>query len=275
LCSTTQVGKSAAWKPEPKTSRDFRTDANRAFEDIAHLNRIVSRGQLAASLAHELAQPLAAILVNAQAALRLASLPDPDLKEIRAALADITQDDQRAQAVVQNMRAVFQKRRIAVKKVDLNRVVNDVIRLARNSAQLCRIRIRVMLCSESAVVLGDSVVLQQVLLNLINNGMDAMMRLPTERRILAIATEVTATSSRGAIMVRDNGSGVAEADKPKLFTPFFSTKIDGLGIGLSICRALIESIDGRISLENRSGPGAAFRVELPLATHEDDLSKVA
>jgi C4-dicarboxylate-specific signal transduction histidine kinase len=275
LCSTTQVGKSAAWKPEPKTSRDFRTDANRAFEDIAHLNRIVSRGQLAASLAHELAQPLAAILVNAQAALRLASLPDPDLKEIRAALADITQDDQRAQAVVQNMRAVFQKRRITVKKVDLNRVVNDVIRLARNSAQLCRIRIRVMLCSESAVVLGDSVVLQQVLLNLINNGMDAMMRLPTERRILAIATEVTATSSRGAIMVRDNGSGVAEADKPKLFTPFFSTKIDGLGIGLSICRALIESIDGRISLENRSGPGAAFRVELPLATHEDDLSKVA
>jgi C4-dicarboxylate-specific signal transduction histidine kinase len=275
LCSTTQVGKSAAWKPEPKTSRDFRTDANRAFEDIAHLNRIVSRGQLAASLAHELAQPLAAILVNAQAALRIASLPDPDLKEIRAALADITQDDQRAQAVVQNMRAVFQKRRITVKKVDLNRVVNDVIRRARDSAQLCRIRIRVMLCSESAVVLGDSVVLQQVLLNLINNGMDAMMRLPTERRILAIATEVTATSSRGAIMVRDNGSGVAEADKPKLFTPFFSTKIDGLGIGLSICRALIESIDGRISLENRSGPGAAFRVELPLATHEDDLSKVA
>jgi C4-dicarboxylate-specific signal transduction histidine kinase len=274
LCATTQVGKSAAWKPEPKTSRDFRTDANRAFEDIAHLNRIVSRGQLAASLAHELAQPLAAILVNAQAALRIASLPDPDLKEIRAALADITQDDQRAQAVVQNMRAVFQKRRITVKKVDLNRVVNDVIRLARNSAQLCRIRIRVMLCSESAVVLGDSVVLQQVLLNLINNGMDAMMRLPTERRILAIATEVTATSSRGAIMVRDNGSGVAEADKPKLFTPFFSTKIDGLGIGLSICRALIESIDGRISLENRSGPGAAFRVELPLATQED-LSKIA
>jgi signal transduction histidine kinase len=236
-----------------------------ALEEIVHLNRILSMGQLAASLAHELAQPLAAIRANTKAAARLASLPKPDLSEIRAALADIAADDRRAETVVQNIRAVFQKRPIALEDMDLNQVVDDVAQLVRHNAELRRVRIRLLLCSQPVMVRGDHGVLQQILLNLVNNAMDAMSQLPIERRVLALTTRVAAGRGYGRVRVEDNGSGIAEEDKPRLFTPFFTTKSKGLGIGLSICRTLVEFLHGKIHLENRTGPGTTFVVELPLA----------
>ena len=238
------------------------------LEEIAHLNRAASMGQMAASIAHELAQPLAAILSNAQAAARFASRPEPDLDEIRGALADITEDDQRARAFVQNMRAMFQKQTITRAPLELNAMARDVSRLVRHDALRRDIQIRVNTSSDAVQVLGDAIAVQQVLLNLVNNGMDAMKDLPQGQRYLTLTALVPSDSGYGTILVEDNGCGVPEENKSKLFTPFFTTKADGLGMGLSICRSLIESLGGRIALVDSHHAGAVFQVDLPLVTGE-------
>jgi len=247
------------------------TDRKRAEDDritmlesIAHLNRAASMGQLAASLAHELAQPLAAIMSNAQAASRFANLPEPDLLEIREALAEITEDNQRARAFLFNMRAMFQKQRISRTVVDLNGIIHDVSRMIRNDAERRGVQIRVYQSPTAALVSGDAVVVQQVILNLANNAMDAMQQVPLGQKILTLTCSLNHGGTLGAITVQDAGIGVPEPFKSKLFTPFFTTKQDGLGLGLSICRSLIESLDGRIVLIERSEPGAIFQIELPV-----------
>lgn len=236
-----------------------------SLERFVHKDGMASGTQMAASLAHELAQPLAAILSNAQAAERFANRANPDLSEIRGALADITEDDRRARAVVENMRAMFQRHRIAPRDLDLNQVVNSVTRLVKNEAVSQGVEVRLMLVPTAVQVRGYESILQQVLLNLIGNGMDAMRQTPKNRRVLTVTTAVQSGANCGTVLVEDCGKGIAEGDKPKLFTPFFTTKSDGLGMGLSISRSLVESLGGRITLEDRSGPGAAFRVSLPLA----------
>lgn len=239
------------------------SDRLKMLEEIAHLNRVASMGQMAASLAHELAQPLAAILSNAQAAARFANRPNPDLGEIQGALADITEDDERARSFVQNMRSMFQKQTIARTHFDLNKVIYNVTRLVRNDAILRGIQLRIALSPNPITVAGDAIVLQQVILNLASNGMDALQLAPGQK-ILTLTTLVRPESDFGTVLVEDNGCGVAEEDRHRLFTPFFTTKKDGLGMGLSICRSLIESLDGRIALLERTEPGATFEVELPL-----------
>jgi PAS domain S-box-containing protein len=240
------------------------SDRLKMLEEIAHLNRVASMGQMAASLAHELAQPLAAILSNAQAAARFASRPEPDLGEIQGALADITEDDERARSFVQNMRSMFQKQTIARTQFDLNKVIYNVTRLVRNDAILKSIQLRIVLSPDPITVSGDAIVLQQVILNLASNGMDALQLAPSGQKVLTLTTLVRPGSDFGTVLVEDNGCGVAEEDRHRLFTPFFTTKKDGLGMGLSICRSLIESLDGRISLLERTERGATFEVELPL-----------
>jgi signal transduction histidine kinase len=243
-------------------------DRIRMLEEIAHLNRVASMGQMAASLAHELAQPLASILSNAQAATRFANRFQPDLEEIRGALAEITADDQRARAFVQNMRAMFQRHTIAHAQVDLNRIVDDVSRLVRNEALRRGVQIRVVPFPDAIFVLADAVALQQVILNMVNNGMDALAQLPCQSKVLTLTTQVQMDSSFGTILVEDNGCGVAKENRERLFTPFFTTKSDGLGMGLSICRSLIKSLGGRITLVDRSEPGTVFQVQLPLAAQQ-------
>lgn len=242
-------------------------DRLKMLEEIAHLNRVASLGQMAASLAHELAQPLAAILSNAQAAVRFANRPEPDMGEIQGALADITEDDERARSFVQNMRSMFQRQTISRTQLDLNRITYEVSRLVRNDAVRRGVHIRLNSSIDPIFVFGDAIVLQQVILNLVNNGMDALENLPSERKVLKLTTLIRNES--GSILVEDNGCGVPEESKPKLFTPFFTTKKDGLGMGLSICRSLIESLDGQIVLLDRDEPGAAFEVTLPLISNDD------
>ncbi len=234
------------------------------LEEITHLNRVASMGQMAASLVHELVQPLAAILSNAQAAVRFASRPEPDLQEIQGALSDIAEDDQRARAFVNNMRSMFQKQTITRTSLDLNRIVYDVSRLVRNDALRRGIQIRVAMSLEAIPISGDAVALQQVILNLVSNGMDALQNKPSGQKTLTLTTLARKEPGYGTIMVEDNGCGIAEENKSKLFTPFFTTKNDGLGMGLSICRSLIESLDGRITLLDRDESGAAFQVDLPI-----------
>jgi PAS domain S-box-containing protein len=233
-------------------------------EEIAYLNRAASMGQMAASLAHELSQPLAAILSNAQAAARFAIQPEPDIEEIRAALSEIVEDEQRASSFVHNMRAMFQRREFTQSPFDLNRVVNEMIRIVRIDAVSKGVHVRVNLSPGPLSVLGDTIALQQIILNLVNNAMDALQRAPSEPRIVTLTTEARADSGWGTIWVEDNGPGIPEEQRAMLFKPFFTTKPHGLGLGLSICRSLAESLGGRIEFVDRPGSGALFQVDLPL-----------
>lgn len=256
------------WLIKRRTRTQQRLERQLALEEISHLNRVASMGHMAASLAHELAQPLAAILGNAQAAERLASRPSPDLLEIRAALADIREDDKRARAVLENMRALFKKQKIQRHEVDLNEIATAVSRLVRKDALLRGIELRLILSANTPKVLGDEVPLQQVILNLINNGMDAMRDLPQDERVLTVTTYV-GEDNCGIILVEDNGPGIADKDKMKLFMPFFTTKSEGLGMGLSICRSILDSLGGHITFDNRPQRGSVFIVELPLAVKRE------
>jgi signal transduction histidine kinase len=243
-------------------------DRIQMLEAIAHLNRVASLGQMAASLAHELAQPLASILSNAQAGFRFASRPEPNLEEIRGAFADITEDDHRARAVVQNTRAMFQRQAIAHTQVDLNRIVDDVGRLVKNEALRRGVQVRVALDPNAVIVVVEATALQQVILNLVNNGMDALRELPSGSRVLTLTTTRGTGSKFGTILVEDNGCGITKENRQRLFTPFFTTKTEGLGMGLLICRSLIESLGGHITLLDGSEPGTVFQVEVPLAAEQ-------
>jgi C4-dicarboxylate-specific signal transduction histidine kinase len=178
------------------------------------------------------------------------------------------------------MRAMFQKQRISRTAVDLNEVVRDVSRIIRNEALRKGVRVSVNLSPEAVLVSGDPVVAQQVILNLANNGMDALQQVPPGQKTLTLTTLIGHDGLTGTILVEDNGCGIADGNKPRLFTPFFTTKLDGMGLGLSICRSLIESLDGRITLVECPAPGAAFKVELPVipesptkALHDPEFSQ--
>ncbi len=239
-------------------------ERTRSRTEIYHLNRVAAMGQLAASLAHELSQPLAAIMSNAEAAQRFAGRPNPDMVEIREALDDITRDDRRARAVIQGMRSMLKKENFVIEPVDLNQIAASVVQMVRNEATLRGMRIELALFPTGVVVKGDPVALQQVVLNLASNGLDAMMDTTAERR-LTLRTTKGPGASVGTVLVEDSGPGVSAELRDKLFQPFFTTKRTGLGMGLSICQSILESLGGRIDLKNHSGKGAVFFVELPLA----------
>jgi len=243
-------------------------DRRRTLDELHHMNRVASVGQLAGSLAHELAQPLASILSNTQAATRFACRPDPDLAEIRQALTEIAEDDRRASSIIERLRTILRKQPLQVQDLDLNRIVDEVGRLIRNVLQVRRIRIRLNLAADGVIVRGDQVSLQQVVLNILNNGMDAVQDLPFEQRVLTVTTR--SANGWGEILVDDDGHGIPEPIKGRLFDSFFTTKREGLGMGLSICRSIVETFGGRISAENRDEGGARFRISLPLSAKEVD-----
>ena len=240
-------------------------ERERMQEEAAHLHRATEMGQLVASLAHELAQPLGAVLGNAQAAARLAARSEPDLAEIQSALADIIEDDQRARAVLNNVRAILKRHAVTPHRVNLNEIVENVTVMVRSSAQLRGIQLRFVLSEDAVLVQGDEVPLQQVLLNLVNNAMDAMSQVPAERRVLTLKTVIQIDSGSGLLVVEDQGPGVPNDLKAKLFEPFFTTKGEGLGMGLAICHTILQMLGGSIELLNKSEPGATFQVALPLA----------
>ena len=232
--------------------------------EIYHLNRVAAMGQLAASLAHELSQPLAAILSNAEAAQRFAGRDNPDLAEIREALNDIADDDRRARGVIQGMRAMLKKKDLKVEPVDLNHIASSVAQMVRNEATLRGMSVQVSLRPSPVMVKGDPIALQQVLLNLASNGLDAMTG-TGGGGCLTIRTAGELDGSTATVWVDDEGSGVGDELRDKLFQPFFTTKRTGLGMGLSICQSILDSLGGRIEVKNRDGKGASFSVTLPSA----------
>jgi C4-dicarboxylate-specific signal transduction histidine kinase len=231
---------------------------------LTHLSRVGMLGELGGALAHELKQPLTAILSNAQALQRLLERKAIDKKEVRAVIRDIINDDSRATAVIQHLRSLLKPGEFQGRTLNLNDVVADTLELVRNDLMTRRIAVSTALHSHNLTVVGDCVHLQQLLLNLIFNATEAMAEKNARGEMLLIATDLMEGPS-AHIAVSDTGPGIKSEIMERLFEPFVSTKAQGLGLGLSISRAIVTSHKGRIWAHNNPGRGATFHVTLPLA----------
>jgi PAS domain S-box-containing protein len=232
-------------------------------EELAHVARISTMGELAASLAHELNQPLTAILSNAQAALRFLSSKPADIEEVREILQDIVKDNSRASEVIRRMRSLVKKEAIEFAPVDMPSLVRDVAALVHSDAILLNVKLLVETTDGLPAVHGDKVQLQQVVLNLLLNAFDAMKECPPTERQVKLSVE---RNDAGLIQtaVSDRGPGLSHDKLDKIFQPFYTTKGEGLGMGLSICRSIIEAHGGRLWAENNPDRGATFYFTLPL-----------
>jgi len=235
-------------------------DAQRQHEELAHLSRVTTVSELSGSLAHELNQPLAIILTNAQAAQRLLAQEPPDLAEAREILADIVSEDQRAGEVIRRLRSLLKHGETNLQPLTVNAMVEEVLQLSRNSLIGHGITIHRTLAPSVPQVHGDHIQLQQVLLNLILNACDAMSANPPAGRQLTVATAHRDGAVR--ISVSDTGCGLPP-DAERIFEPFYTTKKHGLGLGLPICRSIVTAHKGRLWAENGAARGAVFHLELP------------
>jgi len=241
------------------TERKRAEEANRG---LAHVSRLAVVGELTAMIAHEVNQPLGAILSNADAAEILLKSDDPPLHEIHEILADIRRDDLRAGETIRRTRELLRRRDMQMEPLDLNDIVADVLHLAAGDALRRRVQMRTELASALPVVSGDRVHLQHALLNLILNAMDAMAGKPAAARELTIRTSLDGSGGVEVAIV-DRGTGIPAGRMSSIFDSFFSTKADGMGLGLSIARSIIAAHRGRIWAENNPGAGATFRFVLP------------
>ncbi len=239
-----------------------RKRAEEAQQNLAHVSRLAVVGELTAMIAHEINQPLGAILSNAEAAEILLESKNPPLDEIRLILQDIRKDDLRADEAIRRIRALLRKREMQMQLMDLNEAIVDGLRLVAGDALRRHVRIRRHLTEGLPHVLADRVHIQQVLLNLVVNGMDAMNSTPESERLLTIATRFEG-DSHIAVSIVDHGHGVAPEKIPRLFDSFYTTKKDGMGLGLSIARSILEAHRGRIWAENNADKGATFYFTLP------------
>ena len=236
----------------------------RSLDEIAHLNRVAAMGELTASLAHELNQPLAAILSNAQAANRFLNRESPNFAQVRECLTDIVVDDKRAGEVIKTVRALLRRGESQASLVDLNEVVRDAIRLLGTDAMLRHASVKFEPLPALRPVLGDRTQLHQVVLNLIVNGLDAVAERSAEDRWVLVRT-AEAEGGGVELTVEDSGKGIAESDLARVFEPFYTTKQEGLGMGLSISRTILQAHGGRIWAERSAGHGAIFYCLLPVA----------
>ena len=229
---------------------------------LAHLGRVAVLGELSGALAHELSQPLTAILSNAQAARRMLARQPVDLREIDEILEDIASADRRAGEVIRRLRAMFKRGESNPQLLDLNEITRDVLDFARSDLLTRHVQVTTRLAADLPKVRGDSVQVQQVLLNLIVNGCEAMIGNEPNDRALVIETSVVDHDTVG-IAVLDNGSGIRADILDQLFEPFVTTKHQGLGLGLTICRSIATAHGGQLWAGNNADRGSAFRLLLP------------
>ena len=238
-------------------------DAAAQREELAHLNRVMILAEQSGALAHELSQPLAAILTNAQAARRLLDQSPLDVDELRAVLDDVIKNDKRAGTVIHRLRELLKKSSAVLQPVDLNEVTREVIDLTHSDLLLRRMPITTALSPGIPPVLGDRVQLQQVILNLILNACDAMSTVEPAEREITLTT--VADDGFVQIAVTDRGVGIPEGQLDSVFDPFVTHRPQGLGLGLTISRSIVLAHRGRIRAENNAGGGATFRCFLPVA----------
>jgi signal transduction histidine kinase len=243
-------------------------DRRRIEEGLRHASRVAVLSEFTASIAHEINQPLGAILCNTDAAELLLEDPSPPLDEIRRILIDIRNDDLRASEVIRSLRTLLRRGEVERLPVEVNRLVQDVIHILRAESERRSIDLRVELAGTEPIVMGERVHLQQVLLNLMLNAMDAMQDISEEKKLSISSVQ---RGEEVVISVIDRGPGVPPDQIPNLFERFFSTKKDGMGMGLAISRSLVEEHGGRIWVENAPDRGAIFRFSLPTRTpHADE-----
>jgi C4-dicarboxylate-specific signal transduction histidine kinase len=237
--------------------------------ELARLSRALSMGELTASIAHEISQPLTAVVTNGHACLEWLSVTPPNLEKARQSTQSIIQDGTRAGDVLARIRALFRKEHPAKQWLELNSVIEELVGFLRHEAASRAISIRTDLTKSMPLIKADRVQLQQVMLNLIMNGMDAMTA------TTAVAKEVVIRSRRNSsnealVTVEDSGPGVDPEIAVKIFDPFFTTKPDGIGMGLSISRSIIESHEGRLWASTNPSGGAILQFTLPIRSQDSD-----
>jgi C4-dicarboxylate-specific signal transduction histidine kinase len=243
---------------------------HRAQVELAHVTRVTTLGELTASIAHEVNQPLAAVVANAEASLRWLDRKTPDLDAARRSVEWIIDDGNRAGEVIRRVRALANKTETEKAPLDLNDVVREVIEMVRRELISHQVSLRVELTPATRRVLGDRVQLQQVVINLVMNGIEAMELVRDRPRELAIRSSLDEAHGM-RLSVTDCGVGISAQDADQLFKAFFTTKSGGMGMGLSICRSIVEAHGGRLSASKNEGPGATFQFFLPLYQEEDAL----
>jgi signal transduction histidine kinase len=248
---------------ERRKRNDAEIEARHRMTELAHVNRQATAGELSSSIAHELNQPLGAILTNTETAELILNSSAPDLSEVKEILADIRRDDLRANEIIHRMRSFLKREPFEAKDIDINDIMRDVFDFLAIQASARNVALYLQPSPEPLRVRGDPVQLQQVILNLIVNSMDAMASMPYGRTVIG-RTELSG-SSTALISISDSGPGISPEKLNEVFDPFFTTKKQGMGIGLSIARTIVQAHKGRIWAENQTGGGAVFRLSLPLA----------
>ena len=241
--------------------REAENGLHQAQAELAHVSRVATLGELTVSIAHEVNQPLAGVVTNGEAGLRWLKRPEPDLGEVRASIERMIADAKRASEVIKRLRALSTKAAPQPVSIDLNELVQETLTLVQREIASHQVQLRLALANGLGPISGDRVQLQQVIINLVVNAIQAMAATPPEQR------ELTITSRRSedgiALEVADSGPGFAPADAVNLFAAFFTTKSEGMGMGLSICRSIVEAHGGRLRASAPAGGGAHFEFSLP------------
>jgi PAS domain S-box-containing protein len=252
------------------TERNLAQQEYRRLQDeLLHAARVSTMGELAGALAHEINQPLSAIMSNAQAAKRYLTAATPDVEELKEILNDIIKEDTRASEVINRIRTLLKKSKMELEPLDLNSIFREILTLLDRDA--VRRDIKIDLDPLLPLVRGDRVQLQQVALNLVLNAFGSMNEQPCQKHCVQIRTCLKGTQVLAA--VKDNGMGISAGDAEKLFKPFFTTKSEGLGMGLSICRSIILRHHGHIWAENNPDRGATFYFSLPVLSEDQIVSR--
>jgi C4-dicarboxylate-specific signal transduction histidine kinase len=237
-------------------------DAHIQRRELAHLSRVATLGELSGAIAHELSQPMSAVLINAYAAQRLLLQEPPDLTEVRAAIDDIISNDKRAGAVIERLRTLLKKGHVVFESLDLNEIARDVLELTRSDFLVRRISVTTHMAPVLPPVDGDRVQLQQVLLNLVLNACESMNANDLDERRLTVTTAESDGFVR--IAITDRGVGIPEDKRAAVFEPFVTFREQGLGLGLAISRSIVLTHGGQIKAENNPDRGATFTCLIPV-----------
>ncbi len=247
---------------ERKRAQEEHERLRQLESDLAHMNRLSIMGELTASLAHEILHPIATARNNARAGIRFLDMKPPNLGEVKEALGEVVRDADRAKDIISHVRNHIKKASPRMEVLDIKGAINEVLGMVRSEIERKRVAIRTSLTGPMPCVRGDRVQLQQVILNLILNAVEAMGSLEEGARELSINAELN-TSSEILVSIRDSGPGIDPANLDRVFAPFYTTKASGIGMGLSICRSIISAHGGRLWAEANRPRGAIFQFTLP------------
>ena len=257
-----QAGLIALLLREHRHRQVAEVQARQRMTELAHVNRFSTAGELTASIAHEINQPLGAILMGAEAAEIILKSSSPDIPELEEIVSDILHNNRRATEVIRSMRSLLKKAPFERRRLDLNDLARETVEFLSKLAIGQNVRLLSTITTDTLPILGDRIQLQQVILNLVVNAIDAMKETPGENRVIGIRT--SRAEEFAELSVSDRGPGIPEDKSKEIFKPFFTTKAEGMGMGLSIARTIIEAHEGLIRVKNRDDGGASFRIRLPL-----------